>query len=455
MRILRALVSSTFQSAYRTSPVLYQGRHFQTLRYSTHSGSESLSKVYKSRIATLEASAPMTANPRTAANILLRERSFNFSAGPAGLPENIMKKVQAEFCNYEGWGMGMVEMRHREVGGPVHLIIKKAEIAMRTLLNVPENYEVLFFHGGAHGQYAAIALNLLRGKKDVSFVNTGYWANRTMEEVSKHCKIHIAASSEESNYTEIPHESTWKIHKDSAFTHIVSNETMNGLEFQHDPDIGDGVLVADMTSNLLSRPVDVKKYGLIYASFGKNLGPAGAAVAIVRKDLIHSEHPKTPGILSYKAAVASKPFSSIHNTPPVFPIYVGLKMWEDLIEKGGLEKQLERSRARAQLIFDVIDSSDGFYKQEVSKSFRSLETIPFRINGGDAYLEALFNMEAAKQDLFQLDGHPDVGGKRITLYNDNVPLEGVETLARFMEDFKNTYQEMAKEEFTPEYIEVV
>ena len=349
-----------------------------------------------------------------------------------------MFKAAAEFTSYDGTGMGIMEMSHRDTNGPVQTCIANATDMLRELLNVPENYHILFMQGGAHGQFAAVPLNLCGSKKKACFVSTGYWSERAAKEAEKYCKVTYAYKGSDENYSRIPPVSEWVIDKDAAYVHMCANETIHGLEYHEDPVLPQGSppLVADFTSTLLSRPVDVSKYGVIYASAGKNLGPAGVTTVIVRDDLVGIlESPLCPSVLSYKKMAESQPIPSIYNTPPTFLIYMMSLVLRDNIMQGGLSVLQKKASARAFMIYDVIDQSQGFYNVKCEDfEHRSIMNIPFRIRNGDSELEHEFSESAKHKGLLQLRCHPKFPGLRVTIYN-GIPQRGVELLASHMKDF--------------------
>lgn len=332
-------------------------------------------------------------------------------------------------------------MSHRDVGGPVQNCISSATDRIRTLLDVPSDYHILFMQGGAHGQFAAIALNLLGDKTQADYVTTGYWGQRAATEASKYCTVRYAYDGQDEKFARIPPVSEWDISEDSAYVHICANETIHGLEFVEDPELpaGSPPLVGDFTSTLLSRKIDISKYGCIYASGGKNLGPAGVTVIIVRKDLVGKESPLCPSVLSYAKMAGSKPIPSIYNTPPTFLIYMVNLVLLDNMNSGGVEALEKRAIRRSGQIYDLMEESNGFYKPKCyDVPNRSRMNIPFRIGGGNIDLEETFSTEAAQRGLLQLFCHPLFPGCRITMYN-GIPDSAVEALADFMIEFANKY----------------
>ncbi len=364
----------------------------------------------------------------------------NFSAGPACLSERVMRKAADEFVNYNGSGMSIMEMSHRDAGGPVQNAIQGATDKLRQLLNVPSNYHIIFMQGGAHGQFAAIALNLLGDRTTADYVSTGFWSERAIAEASKYCEVRLAHDGKQlDGYTRIPPVSEWDISPDSAYVHICANETIHGLEFHEDPVLppGSPPLVGDFTSTLLSRPIDISKYGCIYASGGKNLGPAGVTVVIIRDDLVGKESSSCPSVLSYAKMVNSKPIPSIYNTPPTFLIYMVNLVLADNMASGGLRALQNRCISRANSIYRIMDESAGFYTPKChDMEHRSRMNIPFRIGSayGDAALEDEFCSSAERAGLLQLFCHPLFPGCRITLYN-GIPDSAIDALVAFMTKF--------------------
>eukprot|EP00178_Gracilaria_changii_P000019 TRINITY_DN0_c1_g5_i2.p1 TRINITY_DN0_c1_g5~~TRINITY_DN0_c1_g5_i2.p1 ORF type:complete len:426 (-),score=100.55 TRINITY_DN0_c1_g5_i2:728-1897(-) len=366
----------------------------------------------------------------------------NFSAGPACLTDWVMRTAAAEFCNKDDTGMGIMEMSHRDAGGPVQNAISSATDKLRVMLDVPSNYHILFLQGGAHGQFAAVALNLLGDKSSADYVNTGYWSQRAMSEASKYCTVRMAYDGAKDSYQRIAPVSEWDISADSAYVHICANETIHGLEFVEDPTLPPDapVLVGDFTSTLLSRRINVSKYGCIYASGGKNLGPAGVVVVIVRHDLLNRQLRTCPSVLSYSVMANSKPIASIYNTPPTFLIYMVDLVLRDNLNNGGLLALEQRAIERSRRIYDVIEESNGFYTLKCGdEQHRSRMNVPFRVGRGSVELEELFCAEGAQRGLLQLFCHPLFPGCRITLYN-GIPDRAVDALVEHMMDFESKYR---------------
>ncbi len=355
------------------------------------------------------------------------DRIFNFSAGPATLPLNVLEQARDELTNWHGCGMSVMEMSHR--GKEYMSIHAEAEADLRALMNIPANYKVLFLQGGATAQFAMVPMNLLRGKASADYLHTGEWSKKAIKEAKKFGQVNIVASSEDKNFSYAPAFSTWKLDPNAAYVHITSNETIGGVEIFDTPDTGNVPLVADMSSNILSRPIDVSKYGLIYAGAQKNIGPAGVTVVIVRDDLLGQTVPGTPTVFDYQVQAEAE---SMYNTPPTYGIYIAGLVFKHLLAKGGLAAMEERNRAKAKLIYDLLDAS-SFYQSPVALANRSLMNIPFTLK--DAALDEEFLKQAKAAGLVQLKGHKSVGGMRASIYNA-MPLEGVQALVAFMREFE-------------------
>ena len=353
-------------------------------------------------------------------------RIHNFSAGPAVLPEEVLAQARDEMLDWHGSGMSVMEMSHR--GKEFESIIAAAAADLRALMAIPENYEVLFLQGGATLQFAMVPINLLGSDGRADYIHTGEWAKKAIGEAKKFGRVNVAATAEDRNFSYVPKRSTWKLDPGAAYVHITTNETIGGVEFHAVPDTGGIPLVADMSSHILSRPMDVSKYGLIYAGAQKNIGPAGLVIVIVRKDLIGRAPANTPTLLDYKALADGE---SMLNTPPTYGVYVAGLVFQWLKRNGGLEAMERVNRAKAARLYDLIDSSD-FYTNPVAKEDRSLMNVPFRLR--DEALDERFLSEAKSHGLVQLKGHRSVGGMRASIYNA-MPMAGVEALAAFMTDF--------------------
>ena len=357
-------------------------------------------------------------------------RIFNFSAGPAVLPEPVLRKAAAEMLDWHGSGMSVMEMSHR--GKEFISIADKAEADLRALLAIPPSYKVLFLQGGAIGENAIVPMNLLRGRSVADYVNTGEWSKKSLKEAKKYCEVHIAASAEDRNFTYVPTQSTWKLSKDAAYVHVCTNETIGGVEYQWTPDTGAVPLVADMSSHILSRPVDIARYGVIYGGAQKNAGPAGLTLVIVREDLLDRALPVTPSAFHWKEQAEA---DSMLNTPPTYAIYVAGLVLEWLIEQGGMAAIEKRNVAKAKLIYDCLDRS-SFYLSPVRKDDRSRMNVPFKLR--DESLDEAFLKGAKERDMVQLKGHRSVGGMRASIYNA-MPLEGVQTLVDYMKAFEKRH----------------
>lgn len=357
-------------------------------------------------------------------------RVYNFSAGPSMLPEAVLHRAREEMLDYRGTGMSVMEMSHRSKDYVA--IAEKAEADLRVLMNIPANYKVLFLQGGATGQFAAVPMNLLRDKTAACYLNTGIWSGKALSEAKRYCEVKQVASAKESGYITIPPRSEWQIDPDAAYLHYTSNETINGVEFQDVPDAGGLDLVCDMSSNILSRPVDVSRFGLIYAGAQKNMGPAGITVVIVREDLLGHARPGTPGILDYKVQAEN---GSMLNTPPTYPWYLLGLVLEWLIVQGGVPAIERRNIAKAEKLYAAIDAS-AFYSNPVEANCRSRMNVPFRLANPD--LEKTFAAEAKAQGLVTLEGHRSVGGMRASIYNA-MPEAGVDALIGFMAEFERKY----------------
>lgn len=354
---------------------------------------------------------------------------YNFSAGPAMLPQEVLLEAQQEMLNWHNSGMSVMEMSHR--GREFMAIIGDAEADLRELLSIPSNYKVLFLQGGGHGQFSMVPMNLLgsRGKKQLDIVLTGHWSKLAAKEARRFGEVNVVASSEDRDYTCIPDPATWQRNPDAAYLQYVSNETIGGVQFTDVPDSGDVPLVCDMSSDFLSRPVDVSRFGLIYAGAQKNVGPAGLTIVIVRDDLLGEPLPGTPSMYDYRLHADA---DSMYNTPPTYAIYMAGLVFKWLQRQGGLKGIAARNAEKAGLLYHAIDSSNGFYSCPVDPACRSQMNVPFRLK--DESLNSLFLEQAEAAGLVQLKGHRSVGGMRASIYNA-MPVEGVKALVRFMLEF--------------------
>ncbi|EHI97053.1 Phosphoserine aminotransferase [Clostridium sp. DL-VIII] len=354
-------------------------------------------------------------------------RVYNFSAGPAVLPEEVLKEAAEEMLDYNGTGMSVMEMSHRSKA--FEGIITEAEKTLRELLNIPSNYKVLFLQGGASQQFAMIPMNLMKNKV-ADYIKTGQWAKKAAAEAAIYGKVNIIASSEDKTYTYIPDLKNLKISDDADYVYICHNNTIYGTSYKELPDVGDKILVADMSSDFLSQPVDVSKYGLIFAGAQKNVGPAGVVVVIVREDLLTDDVlPGTPTMLKYKTHADN---NSLYNTPPAYGIYICGKVFKWLKNKGGLDAMKKINEEKAAILYDFLDSSSMFNGTVVKKD-RSLMNVPF-VTGSDE-LDAKFVKEAKEAGFENLKGHRTVGGMRASIYNA-MPTEGVKALVEFMKKFE-------------------
>jgi len=352
---------------------------------------------------------------------------YNFSAGPAVLPKEVLQQAQSELLDWHGSGMSVMEMSHR--GKEFMGIAAQAEADLRELMGIPANYKVLSLQGGAHLQFSMIPLNLLRGKRSADYVNTGEWSKKAIAEAVKFCEVNVAVTASDRNFTYVPSFDTWQCNKDAAYLHYTTNETIGGVEFNWIPEIGDVPLVADMSSNILSRPIDVSKFGLIYAGAQKNIGPAGLTLVIVRDDLLGQVAAGTPTMLDYKIHADG---DSMYNTPPTFAMYVAGLVFQWLKKNGGVAAMEQANIAKARLLYDTIDTSNGFYHCPVALADRSRMNVPFTCK--DVNLDGAFLKQAEARGMLQLKGHRLAGGMRASIYNA-MPLAGVQTLVDFMNEF--------------------
>ncbi len=358
------------------------------------------------------------------------ERIYNFSAGPAALPEEVLEQARDEMLNWQGCGMSVMEMSHR--GKEFMGIAAQAESDLRELMSIPANYKVLFLQGGASSQFAMVPMNLLRGKKTVDIVNTGVWSQKAIEEAEKYCTVNVVASSEDAKFSYAPTRDKWRLNQDAAYVHYTPNETIGGVEFHWIPETGGVPLVADMSSNILSGPLDVSRFGLIYAGAQKNIGPAGLCIVIVREDLIGQTLPGTPTMFDYKIHADH---DSMYNTPPTYSLYIAGLVFKWLKRLGGLAEMDKRNNAKAALLYDYLDGS-GFYRCPVAKDSRSRMNVPFTLK--DAALDEEFLKQSKARGLAQLKGHRLLGGMRASIYNP-MPLEGVQALVDFMREFEQQH----------------
>jgi phosphoserine aminotransferase len=357
-------------------------------------------------------------------------RVFNFAAGPATLPLDVLNQVRDELIDWRGSGMSVMEVSHRSKA--FIAVAEETEALLRELLNVPSNYKVLFLQGGATGQFSAIPLNLTTPESTVDYINTGAWSKKAIGEAKRLTKVNVAADEAESNYNTVPGQKALRLTAGAAYVHYTPNETIGGVEFPYVPETNGVPLVADMSSTILSRPIDVSKFALIYAGAQKNIGPSGLVVVIVRDDLIGKARPGTPAVWDYKVMADE---GSMLNTPPTFGLYFAGLVFKWLKARGGLTAIGERNRAKADALYGYIDTS-GFYRNPVSKDARSWMNVPFTLAKPD--LDKTFLTEANAAGLTNLEGHRSVGGMRASLYNA-MPIEGVQALIGFMKDFQRRH----------------
>ena len=359
------------------------------------------------------------------------ERIYNYSAGPSMLPLAVLEKAQKEMVNYANSGMSVMEISHRS--GLFTEIITQAEQLLRKLMNIPENYKVLFLQGGASQQFAMVPLNLLTKSGKADYINTGSWSKKAIKEAKKYGEISVIASSEDANYSYIPAFDPNMIDPEADYIHITTNNTIEGTAYSEIPDTGGIPLVADMSSNILSVEIDVSKFGLIYAGAQKNIGPAGLTVVIIREDLIGNAKDVCPTMLDYKTHSEN---DSLYNTPPTYGIYMAKLVFEWLDELGGLKEMERINREKAGILYDFLEESSMF-TSPVQKESRSIMNIPF-ISPSDE-LDAEFVKKAKSAGLETLKGHRSVGGMRASIYN-GMPVEGVKALVQFMKEFENEHQ---------------
>ena len=354
-------------------------------------------------------------------------RVYNFSAGPAVLPKEVLREAAEEMLDYQGTGMSVMEMSHRSKA--YRGIIEEAEADLRDLMGIPDDYEVLFLQGGASQQFAMIPMNLMKNRT-ADYIVTGQWAKKASEEAKKYGKVNIVASSEDKTFSYIPDCSDLPVSEDADYVYICENNTIYGTKFRELPDTKGKILVADVSSCFLSEPVDVARYGVIYGGVQKNIGPAGTVIVIIRKDLITEDVlPGTPTMLKYKTHADA---GSLYNTPPAYGIYICGKVFKWLKARGGLSAMKEYNEKKAKILYDFLDESKLF-KGTVVKEDRSLMNVPFVT--GDKDLDAKFIKEATAAGFVNLKGHRTVGGMRASIYNA-MPMEGVEKLVEFMKKFE-------------------
>lgn len=362
---------------------------------------------------------------------MLNGRVFNFSAGPSMLPEPVLLKAQEELLVYPGAGASIMEISHRSK--IFDEILENAKNSLKKLLNMPDSYKIIFTPGGATMQFSMLAMNFLKGGS-ADYINTGSWASKAMSEAKKHGEVREAWSGKAENYVRTPKSSELNISSDSKYVHFTSNETIQGIEYFSEPEVGDKLLFCDASSDFLSRPIDITKYALIYAGAQKNVGPSGIAVVVIREDLLTLVPEKLPSLLDYRLMVEN---NSLYNTPSTWSIYIiGLVLKWLLENVGGLEKMEGVNKKKAETLYKVIDDSNGFYRGHAQKESRSRMNITFRLP--DENLEKEFISKAKESGLHELKGHRSVGGCRASIYNA-MPYEGCVALAQFMEEFAKSH----------------
>ena len=357
-------------------------------------------------------------------------RVFNFSAGPAVLPEEVLHLAAAEMADWHGSGMSVMEMSHR--GKEFIAIAAKAEADFRSLLAIPANYKVLFLQGGAIGENAIVPMNLVGGRKSADYVITGEWSKKSIKEAKKYCAPRVAASAEDRQFTYVPPRATWQLDPDAAYVHVCTNETIGGVEYAWTPDTGSVPLVSDMSSHILSRVIDVSKFGVIYAGAQKNAGTAGMTLVVVRDDLLDRALPITPSAFHWKEQAAAE---SMVNTPATWSIYIAGLVFEWLQRQGGLAAVERRNVEKAALLYDYLDATE-FYSNSVQREDRSRMNVPFKLR--EETLDEAFLKGAKEAGMVQLKGHRAVGGMRASIYNA-MPIEGVRALVAYMKDFERRH----------------
>ncbi|MFL6674806.1 MAG: 3-phosphoserine/phosphohydroxythreonine transaminase [Massilia sp.] len=354
---------------------------------------------------------------------------FNFSAGPAVLPKEVLRQAAAEMLDWHGSGMSVMEMSHR---GPEFISIYRQAVAdLRELLGVPANYQILFQQGGGLGQNAIIPMNLVGRKAQqatIDFVHTGSWSGKSIKEAQRYANVNVAASSEANGFTKVPPQQGWKLSRDAAYLHICTNETIDGVEYNFVPEVGDTPIVADMSSHILSREIDVSRYGVIFAGAQKNIGPAGLTLVIVRDDLLGHALPICPSAFNWQTVAEHE---SMFNTPPTYAIYIAGLVFAWLKRQGGLAAMEQRNIEKARLLYEALEADD-FYQNRVAKESRSRMNVPFFLR--DQSLNDKFLAGAKARGLLQLKGHKSVGGMRASIYNA-MPIEGVQALVDYLNEF--------------------
>ena len=356
-------------------------------------------------------------------------QAYNFSAGPAMLPKEVLLKIQEELIEYENSKASVMEISHR--GVDFMEAAEKSEKDLRDLLKIPDHYKLLFLQGGASAQFSMVPINLLRGGSKANYANTGHWSVKAIAEAKRYCEVNVCTDSTENNFTNIDDFQNWDIDEAASYLHYTPNETIAGLEFDYIPDVSMPI-AADMSSTLLSREIDVSKYGVIYAGAQKNIGPSGLTIVIVREDLVGDVVDGQPKLFDYATQVNN---DSMFNTPATFPWYAAGRVFEWLKEQGGLSNMQKINKTKAETLYHAIDNSD-FYSNPVSIQYRSWMNVPFLL--ADDKLNSLFLERSKDADLLALKGHRSVGGMRASIYNA-MPQEGVDALVKFMYDFEKDF----------------
>jgi phosphoserine aminotransferase len=360
-------------------------------------------------------------------------RAYNFAPGPAVLPEEVLKQAAAEMLDWHGSGLSVMEMSHR--GKEFMSILEETQRDLRELLAIPANYKTLFLQGGAIAENAIVPMNLVGRVPQpatVDFINTGQWSVKSIKEARKYCNVNVAASSEETKFTSIPPRDSWRLTPGAAYVHICTNETIGGVEYHFVPDVGNAPLVADMSSDILSRVIDVSKYGVIYGGAQKNIGPAGLTLAIVREDLLGHALSICPSAFDWDVVANN---DSMYNTPPTYAIYIAGLVFQWLKRRGGVAAIEQQNIAKAALLYDYLDKTD-FYSNPVAKDARSRMNVPFVLH--DEALNDAFLAGAKERGLLQLKGHKSVGGMRASIYNA-MPVEGVRALVEYLKEFEKKH----------------
>ena len=375
-------------------------------------------------------SAPSSTSNSTSKEFRASNRAANFNGGPAALPLAVLERIREELTDYRGTGMSVMEMSHRSK--EFEEIVQQAELKLRQLMAIPDDYGVIFIQGGGSGQFVMVPANLCLPGKPVEVLHTGMWTGKAITELKKGTPYRLAASSEPEKFRRVPRQDEMQLSGDASYVYMCSNNTIEGSQWRTMPDTGATPLVADMSSDILSRPIDVKHFGIIFAGAQKNLGPSGATIVIVRKDLAERADANLPTVLQYRTHIKEH---SLYHTPPTFAIYIVGLMLDWIAAEGGAAAIEKKNEAKAALLYDAIDSSGGYYTGPIEKDSRSRMNVTFRVAGGDEAIEKKFLTESAAARLAGLGGHRSVGGLRTSLYNA-VPKESVETLVSFMKEFQ-------------------